>query len=175
VDGSAGAHSNEGAAARKWSKNVKNVVSSIATRPARGPRSRALSGELGWLFVFLPDATSAGKRSCSRRRPLRTRTDEERLAGARQKQREEPFARPPAECREVVERCSRRNEERVEFLAREIGHSAAALARGEHEIRRWKLGRARARASTMRMGAGRVLWGILRSDGDYRNKRSSGS
>src|SRR5439155_22828971 len=81
-----------------------------------------LSGEFCGAFVFLPDADFGREAKLFVEAALFKRgTDEKRLAGARQKQREEPFAGPPANAGEVVERRSRRNEERVEFW-REIGH-----------------------------------------------------
>ena len=81
-----------------------------------------LSGEFGWALVFLPHADFSREAKLFAKSALFKRgTDEKRPAGARQKQREEPFARPPANAGEVVERSSRRNEERVEFW-REIRH-----------------------------------------------------
>jgi|SRR5260221_7802164 len=81
-----------------------------------------LSDEFGGAFVFLPDADVSGEAKLFAEAALFERgTDEEWLAGARQEQREEPFAGPPANAGEVVERGSRRNEECLEFW-REIRH-----------------------------------------------------
>ena len=99
----------------------RGFVDADATSAEAAIRER-LSGEFGGAFVFLPDADFAWEAKLLAQSALFKRgTDEKRLAGARQKQREEPFAGPPANAGEVVERRSRRNEQPVEFW-RQIGH-----------------------------------------------------
>src|SRR5256885_2798858 len=99
----------------------RGFVNGNATSAQAAIRER-LSGEFGGAFVFLPDADFSREAKLFAEAALFERgADEKRLAGARQEQREEPFAGPPANAGEVVERCAGRDEERVEFW-REIGH-----------------------------------------------------
>src|SRR2546427_11663394 len=99
----------------------RGFVDRDATGAEAATRER-LSGEFCWAFVFLPDADFSREAKLFAEAALFKRgTDEKRLAGARQKQREEPFARPPADASEVVKRRAGGDEERVE-LGRKIRH-----------------------------------------------------